>query len=231
MLRTLCLTVLLTLALTFNIHQRTGANYDLTESKTIIKLAATAFCSKQCVDSWSCRVSKELPLIMTYYLEQNITKAAGYVGYRKDTNQVVLGFRGSSNRQNWIEDVNFEKVPYLKCSGCEIHAGFYADYLSFEKVFKDKVAAILQAYPTASILTTGHSLGAALSLISAIELKAEFPSKQIYVHNFGQPRIGNSRLASYLTGKLQGIIRVVHNRDIVPHMPPEIGFGYRHPPY
>ena len=65
----------------------------------------------------------------------------------------------------------------------------------------------------------------------AIELKSQFPSKDVYVHNFGQPRLGNARFSSYIKGKLQGIIRVVHNKDLVPHVPPKPVFEYHHPPY
>lgn len=35
-----------------------------------------------------------------------------------------------------------------------------------------------------------------------------------------------------MSEKLDGIYRVVHNKDIVPHAPPDLpGFGYHHPPY
>ena len=43
----------------------------------------------------------------TFYIEQPLTKAAGYVGYHTKNNQIFLSFRGSSNIQNWIEDANF----------------------------------------------------------------------------------------------------------------------------
>lgn len=43
----------------------------------------------------------------TFYIEQALTKAAGYVGYHTKNNQIFLSFRGSSNIQNWIEDANF----------------------------------------------------------------------------------------------------------------------------
>jgi len=107
----------------------------------------------------------------------------------------VLAFRGSSNIQNWIENANFEQAPYPRCLGCQIHAGFYADYLSFSQIFKSKVAAILKDHPNAQILTTGHSLGAAISVICALEMKHNFPSNKIILHNYGQPRVGNKALA------------------------------------
>lgn len=47
------------------------------------------------------------------------------------------------------------------------------------------------------------------------------------VHNFGSPRIGNEKLAAHLREKISTIYRVVHNKDIVPHLPPE--GEYKHP--
>jgi predicted lipase len=53
----------------------------------------------------------------------------------------------------------------------------------------------LKKYPNATILNTGHSLGAALTSISAVELNKKFPNKVKEIHNFGCPRIGNEELA------------------------------------
>lgn len=51
----------------------------------------------------------------------------------------------------------------------------------------------------------------------------------VEVHNFGQPRVGDSNLAQFMKNKLNGIFRVVHNRDLVPHVPFEF-MKYAHPP-
>lgn len=53
---------------------------------------------------------------------------------------------------------------------------------------------------------------------------------EVNVHNFGSPRIGNVNLAKYLDKSLPVIQRVVHNRDIVPHVPFQ-AVGYWHPAY
>jgi hypothetical protein len=42
----------------------------------------------------------------------------------------------------------------------------------------------------------------------------------VQVYNFGQPRIGDSSYASFVSTTLGGkLFRFVHNRDIVPHVP------------
>ena len=49
----------------------------------------------------------------------------------------------------------------------------------------------------------------------------------MYIHNFGSPRIGNKKLAEYIQRTVKEIFRVVHYRDLVPHLPPE--GEYQHP--
>lgn len=80
------------------------------------------------------------------------------------------------------------------------------------------------------MLTTGHSLGGAMSVLCALSVKLHLPHLKIQIHNFGQPRVGDPNLSKFITNKVDQIFRVVHNKDIVPHLPPE-GLGYHHPPY
>ena len=93
------------------------------------------------------------------------------------------------------------------------------------------VQSLLKQYPNARILTTGHSLGGALALIAAVELRRQFTAP-VEVHSFGAPRIGNDHLAKHVNNKVEDIYRVVHNRDLVPHLPPDLPkFEYHHSAY
>ena len=47
---------------------------------------------------------------------------------------------------------------------------------------------------------------------------------------FGCPRTGNGALARYIHQIMPNLYRVVHNKDLVPHVPP-IDFQYLHPAY
>lgn len=73
--------------------------------------------------------------------------------------------------------------------------------------------------------TTGHSLGAALALLTQLDLLKE----GIYTTmiNFGQPRVGDSNFAREVSKLTPGSYRVTHAQDVVPHMPFE-AMGYRH---
>ena len=143
-----------------------------------------------------------------------------YVGYEPTERKIVTSWRGSRTKRNTIEDITFITEPYA-CSGCRIHAGFYFDYRSIERDLMTKVEELLSKYPVEKIVCTGHSLGAALSTINGLEFALKYGDRlQVIVHNFGSPRIGNTELAHFLNAKIPVIFRVVHNKDIVPHVPP-----------
>ena len=86
-------------------------------------------------------------------------------------------------------------------------------------VFPDvlsEVNRLKKLYPTYAVKTTGHSLGAALAQLTAMELINN--GIHTTMINFGQPRVGDSTYAAYSNGKLEQY-RVVHDKDLVPHNP------------
>lgn len=62
-----------------------------------------------------------------------------------------------------------------------------------------------------------------------MELQATYQAVD-ELHVFGCPRVGNQNLVMYLKRGIPKIIRVIHNRDIVPHVP-LVSQNYAHPPY
>lgn len=140
-----------------------------------------------------------------------------------------MAWRGTIDARNWVEDFGFEKVPYERCKGCEIHLGFWAAFASVQVQLDLKVIALMKKHTSATIVVTGHSLGGALSTFSAIELQL-LHDKVSDLYNFGCPRIGNNNMADFLDQKLPTRFRVVHHKDIVPHVPFEAQ-GFKHPAY
>ena len=70
------------------------------------------------------------------------------------------------------------------------------------------------------IVITGHSMGAALATINGLYLSLTDIKIPIEVHQFGSPRLGNNNLGQFIRVQVPQHYRVVHNRDIVPHLPP-----------
>ncbi|CAM9919266.1 unnamed protein product [Phaeothamnion confervicola] len=114
---------------------------------------------------------------------------------------------------------------YPDCAECMVHGGFWAA----ERVLIDPVLSEIQRLqkenPTFDVYVTGHSLGGALAVLAALDIvETGIP---VRCYTFGMPRVGNRAWADYLRRALPVAVRVTHNRDAVPHMPPT-SFGFRH---
>ena len=98
----LVLAILLCSTHAFEIITQPAPSYNITASQEIVKLAAVAFCGQECLQSWSCKTASPLKLTDILYIDNTVTKVHGFVGYRGETNEIVVSFRGTSNWQNWI---------------------------------------------------------------------------------------------------------------------------------
>ena len=189
-------------------------SYNLSQLITSVLLSGAAYC-----DDYSHLLINDLNILDTVYDQESDLR--GFTAATNDTFYVAL--RGSSSAQNWIDDFEIRLVDYDRCSGCSVHSGFYKSALAI------KSQVIESFYKHGStidkIIVTGHSYGAAVAQVLALELLETITP--INVYNFGQPRTGNTEYAQYVNQMLSpNYWRVTHDRDLVPHLPPKI--GYRH---
>lgn len=93
----------------------------------------------------------------------------------------------------------------------------------------DALKPLIDAHPDATIIFTGHSLGAAQTTFAAVDVKERLnPPNPIMLYTFGSPRPGNQVFSDYVMSLFpEAIQRVVHYTDIVPHLPmTEVGFNH-----
>ena len=75
------------------------------------------------------------------------------------------------------------------CKSCSVHSGWYsAEKKVIGNVIKE-VKRLSILYETVKVYATGHSLGASLANLSAVDLAVNGYDVRLY--NFGQPRVGN----------------------------------------
>lgn len=88
-----------------------------------------------------------------------------------------------------------------------IHAGFFQSYnaSNLQPNVTTAVAAMLQQHAGAHVYVIGHSMGAAVATICAIDVKYTFnlSRDQIHLYTFGSPRVGNSVFASFVKSQLR----------------------------
>ncbi|XP_043697682.1 phospholipase A1-Igamma2, chloroplastic-like [Telopea speciosissima] len=176
----------------------------------------------------------------------------GYVAVSNDETSVRLGrrditiaWRGTVTKLEWIADLmdylkplSADKIPCPDPT-VKVESGFlelYTDkdencrfckYSAREQILTE-VRRLIQRYPKEelSITITGHSLGAALAVLSGFDigenvshLTADGQSVPISVFSFAGPRVGNVRFKERLEGLGVKVLRVVNVHDTVAKVP------------
>ena len=186
--------------------------------KTALNISQAAYCLD--TDSiWNCSTcdaTNKLDTILNTKGEQVL------FGYNTEYKSVFVGFRGSVNIRNWIDNLQFsQKTPYNNTE-IGVEKGFYNLYSDLKKEILVTTKNLADKYATNSILITGHSLGATLGTIMAFDLlyveNAEFIPTLI---TFGSPRVGNEHFANNMRNLNIDSNRITHYYDMVPHVPQE----------
>ena len=154
-----------------------------------------------------------------------MTDAQAVVSFSAERhNHVVatVAFRGMSSVADAYVGLWFplRSLPSPHRQSVKAHHGALLQYLSIHA----HILAALEASGATHVVLTGHSLGGALAVVAA----AMLPDTYTYdLVTFGGPRAGNTELADAVYPKCRSVVRVVHNRDIVPCMPLEV-MGFKH---
>lgn len=201
--------------------------YDVDQISRCVWLSGAAYCDKNTYDTMQIGGSAT-GFILNSTLYDPKTDIQGYTGIMHEYESIYVALRGSSSIKNWLDDFEVRLTDYTtfpECD-CQVHTGFYKSATAIRENTIRSVKNMLQMYPSYSVIVTGHSYGAAVGQLLAMELKHAGIKSQVY--NFGQPRIGDSNYAKFANTVLDEYWRVTHDRDIVPHVPPIKGFGYKH---
>ena len=138
---------------------------------------------------------------------------------------VIVTFRGTDSKRNWINNFCFAKrsVPYDNTdTGIRVHEGFLRTYRSVRKKIHDLIPQ-----GACRVIVTGHSLGAALAVLCAVDIQYNFPHKDVQAYLFGCPRVGNKAFSKSYNKRVFKTLRIVNGNDIVTKVPPAL-FGFKH---
>jgi len=201
--------------------------WDSTQLNIGVWLSGAAYCGK---DEYPQMVlaGPASGFVYTNTLYDPLTDVQGYVGVIPSTRTIYVTIRGSSSVLNWMDDFEVKLVDYATypdCS-CTVHNGFYRSALAITNKTVDTVKMLHKKYRGYTVITTGHSYGASVSVLLAMEL-IKSGVTDVDVYNYGQPRIGDTRFAGFVNTVIQNVWRTTHYQDIVPHVPP-IVLHYMH---
>ena len=142
----------------------------------------------------------------------------------------AIVFRGSESALDWIYDLMIWQTQFTyggKTFG-NVHSGFY------NQIMKDNFFTQLSALVEQQILyhpdyeweLTGHSAGAAQSILTGFLLAKHIPNKHFTISSLAAPRIGDKHFTEmFQNTKNLTHYRICYNRDVITSVPT---FGYYH---
>jgi hypothetical protein len=128
-----------------------------------------------------------------------------------DPTDVYLAVRGTENIWEWLQDLNFLQRPFPNVSG----AGLTTGAGSFVK----NVVNLLPS--NAMVTVTGHSLGAAIATLLALDLSVN-SSLPVGLYTLASPRVGDLTFSHLVNHVVPNAYRIDNRFDVVPKTPPPL---------
>lgn len=204
-----------------------------TDANRMVRYSYAAYCGRESILSWDCTFcdSKTKGFKTALYSYDPPTDTAVFVGYNEILKELIVSFRGTQpyNLKDWLVDLDAFKLDYpiFNITGAMVHKGFYNAYSKHNEAVVASLLGLMVEYPGFTVYLTGHSLGASLALLLAMDLYYNKASEvfknatDIRMVTFGSPRTGNKEFAdafSRIKDTVQ-LYRVTHANDVVPHLP------------
>ncbi|XP_019158983.1 PREDICTED: phospholipase A(1) DAD1, chloroplastic-like [Ipomoea nil] len=153
---------------------------------------------------------------------------------------VVIALRGTATCLEWLENLRATLTPLPAAAaavggggdyecGPMVESGFLSLYTSsvgssqsLQSSIRDEISRILKVYgdEPLSITISGHSLGAALAILTAYDIKQTFQNlPHVTVMSFGGPRVGNPSFRCHLERQGTKVLRIVNSDDPITKVP------------
>jgi pimeloyl-ACP methyl ester carboxylesterase len=193
-----------------------------------------------------CKDFPAFELVTTWNTGPMLSDSCGYIALDHGKRRVIVAFRGTYSVANTVVDLSTvpqEYVPYPedgdderegdgeKCRNCTVHMGFHTAWIHTRNRILEGLLQQMILYPEYELNLVGHSLGAAVAALAALDLQGR--GFEPMVTTFGEPRVGNKGLAEFLDKRFHLIStdeideddtemryrRVTHVNDPVPLLP------------
>lgn len=132
-----------------------------------------------------------------------VASMQGYIAHR--AGELIIAFSGTCNIQQTMKDLDARRVKHPAGHGSAVHAGFWRIYNGVRDCAFTALANALRGRDVHRIIFTGHSLGAVMCYLMALDVveksragdaSAVLPSscRALSIVVFGCPRAGNLAL-------------------------------------
>ena len=182
-------------------------------------------------------INKEMPLPPEFRNSQRLYGIHPYNGkkilvgvifYNNTNNRVLIGFSGTLFLNEWATDFNFPLTyptgTTFNVDDVQVHRGFYNLYMTIRQDIQNFLSANKTSYK--NLFITGHSLGAALATLAAIDFYEYAP----VIYTFASPRVGNVDFARLFNYRISNKFRINNIEDVITELPPPVILGnvYEH---
>ena len=146
---------------------------------------------------------------------------------RRDRDVLRITFRGTDRPSEWKTNLEFSEksIPYDNVNPkIKVHSGFLKSYCAagMRDVILKSITDDIHY-----IRISGHSRGAALAVLCAVDIQYNNPGRDIEVVLFGCPRVGNKQFMLSYNKRVNKTVRVENSNDIVTKVPfPFMGFRH-----
>jgi len=161
-----------------------------------------------------------------------------FVAHDVDGGQIVVSHQGTntSDFQSVANDVDIAPVALSSSSfpnqpsGVLVHEGFQDTWQRSASDVLSTVQNAIKQTGVKKVLVTGHSLGAAVSLLDAMMLRTTLDTSiEMTTVLFGLPRVGNQEWANFVDATIGSTFnRITNGQDPIPIVPPR-ALDYSHP--
>lgn len=169
-------------------------------------------------------VVKDVPFSQRYINPRFVTTAGNIIKhdtqffYVSNDEHVIVAWRGTQEPRDWLTDVTFspQACPsYLAPTG-KIHQGFLDAFECAKNKARSNFEELDALIEGKQYFLCGHSLGGALALIYAAELRSTKP----LLYTYGMPRVFTADAILQLTDITH--YRHVNDSDTVTSVPPDV---------
>jgi len=148
--------------------------------------------------------------------------------------EFVVSIRGTEGIWEWVQDARFLRIPCPFATGAGwTEDGFTDVYMSMSvgtapgPRVVDAIRTLITANPGSTLTVTGHSLGAALATLLALDVVENNAFATPSVITFASPFVGDSQFARTYEAEVPNSWRIANLVDLVPKLPPP-NWGFDH---
>lgn len=163
----------------------------------------------------------ELQQVFSQVTQRVLDPRLVFLGYALRSEQAnIIVFRGSQTLNDWITNIQARQENYVLngVTKGRVHRGFLTFYNNLEKQIQS-VYKLLN--PNVPLYLTGHSLGAVLASLTALNMaNTSFKAKsQVRLYTYASPRIGDPTFTQFFNTTVPNTYRVFNMADMVPEIP------------